>query len=297
MAQDRIRAIADSTASESEQYLSHLGWTENPFAREATMDEYVLPSESSVADIASHIRDYTGPVLVHSELSGVGKTTLLKMLLDSYTDDYETVLLGEHNVTAYELVAIIADEIGVGKSSSTKLTERKVRNALDEDDVDVLVGVDEFGLNDSDTLHVIQFLNDLPSVRVVMTGMSSQWNAIGKLGSDGRAFQRRVSYELKLEPLSREQATELVKRRIATATETDHEEWADLSLDPLTEEAVDAIYERADGVPAVIVAAISELMGLAAYRFAEIDDPAISESMTEKIDYADPHADSTPASE
>lgn len=288
---DRIQAINEGTRSERDAYLDHLGWADNPFARPATMDEYVLPSESAIADIATHLRDYTGPVLIHSAYSGVGKTTLLRMLLDSYDEEFTPVMLAEHNVTAYELIAILADELGIGKSSSTKLTERKVRNALGDRDRPVLIGVDEFGLNDSETLHVIQFLNDLPSVRVIMTGMTSHWEAIGDLGSDGRAFQRRVSHELELEPLSREQATELYQRRVASVTDYDHEKCQEVPLDPLTANALDVIHDRSDGIPAVIVAAVSKLVGLAAYRYAEIDDPAISVDVAERIDYADPHAD------
>ena len=297
MAMDRIQSIAESTESERERYLEHLGWASNPFARQASMDEYVLPSENSVADIANHIRDYTGPVLIHSEYSGVGKTTLLQMLLESYDGEFTTVGIGEHNVTAYELIAIVADELGVGKSSSTKLTERKVANELEDRDEAILLGVDEFGLNNSDTLHVIQFLNDLDSVRVVMTGMTSQWEAIGDLGSDGRAFQRRVSYELELEPLTRPQATELYKRRVATALNVNHENWADVPLEPFTEDALGTVYDQSDGVPAVIIAAVCDLINLGAYRYAEIDDATITPEVAKKIEYADPHADTEPESE
>lgn len=294
---DRIQSIADGTESEREAYLDHLGWAENPFSRPPSMDEYVLPSEGSIADIASHLTDYTGPVLVHSEYSGVGKTTLLQMLLESYDDKFETVGIGEHNVTAYELISIVADELGIGKSSSTKLTERKVRNSLEGDDRQILIGIDEFGLNNSDTLHVIQFLNDLEQIRVIMTGMTSQWNAIADLGSDGRAFQRRVSYELQLEPLTRTQATELYKRRVATAVDVDHDDWSTVGLEPFTEAALDAVYEHSDGVPAVMVAAISNLLGLGAYRFAQVGDAEITAEIAEKVDYADPHADTTPTPE
>lgn len=294
---NRIQAISEGTRTERDAYLDHLGWADNPFVRPATMDEYVLPSESAIADIATHLRDYTGPVLIHSAYSGAGKTTLLRMLLDSYSEDFTPVMLGEHNVTAYELIAILADELGIGKSSSTKLTERKVRNTLDDREQPVLVGVDEFGLNDRETLHVIQFLNDLAGVRVIMTGMTSQWNAVGNLGSDGRAFQRRVSHELELEPLSREQATELYQRRIASVTDYSHDDYESVPLSPLTDDALDTIHDHGAGIPAVMVSALSKLVGLAAYRFAEIDDPEISTDIADRIEYADPHADTNPDSE
>lgn len=44
-------------------------------------------------------------------------------------------------------------------------------------------------------------------------------------------------------------------------------------------------------MPAVATAALSELVGLAAYRYAEIDDLAITADLAEKVEYADPEAD------
>ncbi|ELY58841.1 ATP-binding protein [Natronococcus jeotgali] len=255
------------------------------------MDEYVLPSEGTIADIASHIQDYTGPVLVHSRYSGVGKTTLLNMLLESYSDDYQPVGIGEHNVSSYELAAIIADEIGVGKSSSTKLTEVKIRRELKDVDRPGLIGVDEFGLNSKDTLHTVQYLNDLPNTRILMTGMTSQWEAIGKIGSDGRAFQRRVSYDVQLEPLGFEGIDEMVRRRIATVTDREHDQYNDVDLGPITKDALEEVHERSGGVPAVATAALSELVGLAAYRYAQIGDAEITADLASKIEYADPEAD------
>jgi type II secretory pathway predicted ATPase ExeA len=282
----RIKQIAEGTEQEMESYLEYLGWEHNPFAHPATADEYVLPSHEDVADVVSHIQNYTGPVLVHSQYSGVGKTTLLKQLLDDLEDDYHTVYVGEHNVTPYELVSIVADSIGVGKSSSTKLTEEKIRAAdLDEE---ILVGVDEFGLNDPDTLHVIQFLNDLDQFKVILTGMTSQWDAIGGLGSDGRAFQRRVSYQLKLEPFDLEQATEMVKRRMTVAEGRSVSEWDQTDITPMSERLLSEVHDRSDGVPAVTTAALSNLLGLGAYRYSNqlgVDIPA---ELATEIDYPDP---------
>jgi type II secretory pathway predicted ATPase ExeA len=285
----RVYQIAADTDTELETYLDHLGWTENPFARPTTLDEYVLPSPEDIADIASQLRSYTGPVLIHSRFSGAGKTTLVRTLLEEFGDDYRTAYIGEHNVTPYELVAIVADKLGINKSSSTKLTEQKIEDA--DLDAPVLLGIDEFGLNDPDTLHVIQFLNDLDRFHVLLTGMSSQWESIGSLGSDGRAFQRRVAYQLELEPFEREQTTELVQRRIASAMGRDHEGIEDVSLHPFDREAIDVIHDRAKGIPAVIAASCSELIGLAAYRHGQGLDDGVSADLAEQIDYADPEAE------
>ena len=279
----RIKEIAEATEEELHDYLDHHGWGRNPFAHAAGPDEYVLPSTEDIADIASALQNYTGPVLIHSRYSGVGKTTLLRVLLEDLADEFQAVHVEEHNVTPYELVAIVADAVGVGKSSSTKLTEQKLRDA--DLDREVLLGVDEFGLNDPDTLHVIQFLNDLPEFRVVLTGMTSQWEAIGQLGSEGRAFQRRVSYRLELEPFERAQLEELIRRRIATVSGQDFEE---TEIEPFTAEALDAIHERSKGVPAGATAAAAELVSLAAYQFAHGLGPEIDADLAEAVEYADP---------
>lgn len=285
----RIKEIAESTEQELEQYLDHLGWQHNPFAHPASADEYVLPSPEDIADVASHIQNYTGPVLIHSKYSGVGKTTLLKQLLDDFSEDYHTVYIGEHNVTPYELAAIVADSVGVGKSSSTKLTEEKIREA--EFDEPILLGIDEFGLNDPDTLHVIQFLNDLEDFKVVLTGMTSQWEAIGGLGSDGRAFQRRVSFQLELEPFTMEQTMEMVKRRITVAEGTSIAEYDQTDITPFSERCLDEVHSKSDGVPAVITSALSNLVGLGAYRYVNDLGSEIPEDLASEIDYQDPEVE------
>lgn len=281
----RIKDIADATDGELQAYLDALGWEQNPFTHAATLDEYVLPSAEDIADVSSQIQNYTGPVLVHSQYSGVGKTTLLRQLLEEFDDEYTTVYVGEHNVTPYELVAIVADAIGVGKSSSTKLTEQKIEDA--DLNQDILLGIDEFGLNDPDTLHVIQFLNDLDAFKVVLTGMTSQWDAIGGLGSDGRAFQRRVGYKLELEPLSREQTTELVQRRIATGEGRPHSEYNQIDITPFSERLLSEVYDQSSGVPAVITTACAELVSLGAYHYAQTDEVDIPVEYADSVEYRD----------
>lgn len=282
----RLKEIAEATETEMEEYLDYLEWEVNPFAQPVTSDEYVLPSAEDIADVSSHLQNYTGPVLVHSTYSGVGKTTLLQLMLDELSEEFLPVHVGEHNVTPYELISIVADAVGVGKSSSTKLTEQKIRDAdLDEA---ILLGVDEFGLNDPDTLHVIQFLNDLEEFRVMLTGMTSQWEAIGGLGSEGRAFQRRVSFQLELEPFDRDQTSELARRRIARADGTPPSEWHQVDLEPFSEAVLDEVHSRSQGVPAIANAALSELVSLAAYRHANDLGSDVTVDMATSIEYADP---------
>lgn len=281
----KIRDIDRATNRELEQYLAHLGWDENPFAHPARLEEYVLPESDRIADITAQVRSYTGPILVHSRYSGAGKTTLLKMLLEEYEQDHNPIYVGEHNVTPHELVAIVAAEMGITAADSTKMTEQKIRNRLAHHDGDpYLLGIDEFGLNDPDTLHVIQFLNDLEGMKVILTGMSSQWDAIAQLGTDGRAFQRRVAYQLELEPFDDGQTVELVKRRIAAAKGVPYEE---ATIHPFQPETLGIVQEQAKGIPGVVTAASSELVTLGAYQYANDRGETITPLLADAIDYAD----------
>jgi len=286
----QIKQISQTTEDEVESYLDYLGWDANPFTNQTTTEDYVLPNEEDIADVVSHIGQYTGPILIHSGLSGVGKTTLIKILLEELQDDYTTVYIGEHNVTPYELVSIVADKTNVGKSSSTKLTEDKLASA--EFDKTVLIGIDEFGLNDPDTLHIIQFLNDEVDCKIVLTGMTSQWNAIEKLGSSGKAFQRRVSMQLQLEPLPFGQAKELIQRRITTVTDTPYDEYQSVSLDKfISESALEELYNRTEGVAGVLLSALSEALSLTAYQHYNDANSIVTDNIVSNLTIANPYAD------
>lgn len=292
MAADRIQQIATETEQERAEYLAEVGWDDNPFARELTMDEYVIPSEGDIADITSHLHDYTGPITIHSEYSGIGKTTLLDMILESVDEAaFTTVKLGEHNATAYEVAGIIADRIGVGKSSSTKLTEEKIERFARENDTELVVGIDEFGLNDPDALHTIQYINDLPGTRVILTGMSSQREATKQSGSDGAAFLRRESYDTKLEPFTPDQTREMIERRIAGVTGHTYDGNGSVPTEPITEPAIEVVHEQSRGVPAVATAALSSLVSIGAWQYRTEGIVEIDKALAQSIDYADPHAD------
>ncbi|GAB7093636.1 hypothetical protein JCM30237_07880 [Halolamina litorea] len=281
----KIRNIDRATNRELEAYLDHLGWRENPFAHPARLEEYVLPESDHIADITAQVRSYTGPILIHSRYSGAGKTTLLKMLLTEYDHDHNPIYVGEHNVTPHELVSIVAAEMGVEPADSTKLTEQRIRSELSTHRGDpYLLGIDEFGLNDPDTLHVIQFLNDLDGMKVILTGMSSQWRAIGQLGTDGRAFQRRVGYQLELGAFDDTQTVELVRRRIAASKDAPFEE---ATIEPFDPEALGIVQDESGGVPGVITAACSELITLGAYQHANGRGGEITPLLANAIDYAD----------
>lgn len=290
----RIKQIADATHAELQSFLDHLGWSENPFARPPTMDEFVIPSTNDIADVGSAINGDHGPVVIHSAFTGAGKTTMARALLADFEADYQPMFIGEHNTTAYELISILADGSGVGKSYSTKMTEEKIRQA--DFDRPLLAAVDEFGLNDPSTIHTLQFINDELDVRLILTGMTSQYEALRGVGPEGRAFARRVAVAIELGELDFRKTRELIERRIATAVGGAHEHAGASNDDetlhaPFTAEAVAEIHDRAQGVPGVVMAACADLIGLAAYTYANDGDGRVTRGLVDAHDFADPRAD------
>jgi type II secretory pathway predicted ATPase ExeA len=278
----QLREIRNSTEQEVSNYLDALDWSENPFLGMPSADEYVIPNSDAISELAVQIQNYSGILLIHSVYSGVGKSTLLQLLLDDFSDTHTTAYISEHNVTPYELVGIVADKIGVGKSSSTKMTEEKIQSEIDQQDK-ILVGVDEFGLNDPDTLHSIQFLNDA-GCKIILTGMTSQYNAIGSLGSEGKAFQRRVSLDTELESFDLDQTRELIEKRIETVS-------GNRELYPFTDDAVEYIHQNSNGVAGVITDACNKLFTLGAYNYKQTDRIEIGVDLVDEIEYPDPLAD------
>lgn len=275
---EEISQIRTQAEQEKQQYLEYHNLSDNPFTTNVTKQTYVPPNKADLADIITEINSYTGPIVIHSQYSGVGKTTLVKMLLKELSNNHSSCYIGEHNVTSYELVSIIADKIGVGKSSSTKLTENKLQKYQNNNEKPLLIAVDEFGLNDPNTLHSLQFINDEINCKLILTGMSNQWNSISKIGTEGKAFKRRVSVSVKLQPLDFTKVQQLVRNRI----QTDISEF-------ITSRALRTIAENSKYIPGVIVSSLAKSFNLAAYRYSNGNSPLITNKIANSIDYPDPY--------
>ncbi|WP_273837802.1 ATP-binding protein [Halococcus sp. PRR34] len=283
------------TASESPEnnpgehqdpYLDAIGWSTNPFNRPATADEYVLTNAESISDITAKIQNYNGPVLLHSPTAGVGKTTLLDILLESLSDEFVPLKINGQATTVHGLVATLADELAIEVDWNTQQTKQRLHDELGRRDAPVLLGVHDLDLATEEALYAVHELTDLSNIHIILSGTASSWETIGQVGSVGQTFQRDVSYQLRLDPLSRAEAYELYQRRVATATEYEHDEYQEVPFDPITETALDEVYDRSDGVPALIISAFEELIDRATDRYLRTNTTLIATGDAKKIDYS-----------
>lgn len=278
-----IRNIRETVEEEIKSYNEYKKWSQNPFTIKPNADVYVIPSDDDVADVFSAINNYTGPIVIHSDKSGIGKTTLLDIILQEYNDQYNTVKIGEHNATSYELISIIADRIGVGKSNSVKSTESKLQSY---DGKTALIGIDEYGLNDPSTLHTIQYLNDNVNCVIIMTGMTNQYQALQKADDFKKALHRRISHVYKLEPFTITQTEEAINRLLTYARE-------DKSIDDInsvtytnliTEESLQYIHDKNNGIIGKIITDMNDIIQIKAHIYNKTNqDKQLSKKQIKNI--------------
>jgi hypothetical protein len=275
------------TTDTQEAYLDKLGWTASPFDRPATADEYVLTSAESISDITSRIQNYSGPLLLHSPYSGVGETTLLNILLESFDDDFTVVKIERESTNIHDLIATLADKSTVEPHQNTKLTKQRLRDELTNRRAPTLVGVDGLDFADEEILYALQEFADLPNLRVILSGTVPDWQTISQLGTVGQMFQRNVSYQLALDTLSRDQGRELYQRRVASVTDYDHDNYEEVPLDPFTEVGFKLLHTHSRGKPSVMINAFSTLLDRAAARYQRrrTDDIIIASGHVRKVDY------------
>ena len=284
-----------STGSEStenaisenqESYLAAIGWATNPFARPATTDEFVLTNAESVSDLTAQIQNYNGPVLLHSASAGVGKTTLLDILLEFLSDDFSPLKISGRGMTEHSLFATLADELDIEVDPNTQQTKQRLHDELEDRDSPILLGLHDLDLGDEEALYSIHELANFSNTRIILTATVPSWEAIGQVGSIGQTFQGWVSYQLRLETLSCDEGYELYQRRVASATDYEHDDYQEVPLDPITETTLDEVHHRSEGVPATMTSAFDELIDRAADRYQRTNTTLIATGDAKKFDYS-----------
>jgi type II secretory pathway predicted ATPase ExeA len=284
-----------ATDDELDTYLDELGWDRNPFRYPPRLEGYVIRAAEEIGHptrptLTSAIRSYSGPILIHSRYSSIGKTTLVRLLLEDYSDRIETAYVDGQDATAKELAAVVADRVGIDDAPSLGRAEREIRETVaDRDGNPYLLGIDDFALTDPESMDLVQSLADLNGLRIMLTGPTSQWDGVSEFGDVGQAFQQCISFHLELEPFERAQTTELVKRRAtieANGTQSINSDDIDeLKSYPFTDSTLDLVHQDSNGVPGMITAACAELVDVAAMQYGQTGQVEISPQLVETIEY------------
>ncbi len=252
-----------------EGWFSQLKWSSNPFTLEIDPSLFVGYSEElkNVKDSLDEGQKFiliTGP-------TGAGKTTFLKLL----SERYEVIYLPKPPINEKELVEIFRtkylkpslidcllkkDDLNIYNLAETfnqKYNGKKVLMLVDE--------------AHETKVHVLEWLRTLSDQ---IYGMTLILAGLPKLKSDYlsmlETLSQRISLEVELNALSKEDSVNLVKRRISNV--------GGQGLEPFTMDALINVYDNSGGFPREVLKICNNLIHMAIERNSTIIDSSYFDS-------------------
>lgn len=154
---------------------------------------------------------------------GVGKTTLLQLLLQRYRPTAKTALVSYTQCTPLELQRLIVQELGFDAEGDTVELLAKLKAALTESQAEqrrVIVFIDEAQNLDVPVLETVRLLSNLEtedhrSLQIVISGQSELSEMLGQ--PRFTALVQRISVVHRLAPLSTCETRGYIEHRLAAA--------------------------------------------------------------------------------
>jgi type II secretory pathway predicted ATPase ExeA len=183
--------------------------------------------------------------------AGTGKTTLLKKLLDDLDDKTRTVFIFNTNVSFDEILEYIFTEFELPVHNGKRLYMLQRLNAFLLDELrngrNVALLIDEAQDLEYSVLEDLRLLSNLETAKekILQIVLSGQPELSQKLSNPGlRQLRQRVAINCRLMPLSRDEASEYIRSRLASAG----------SPDPklFTRDAEERIYDISRGIPRLV---------------------------------------------
>jgi general secretion pathway protein A len=179
---------------------------------------------------------------------GTGKTTILRAVLRRLGRELDVAVLNQPDLDPAELLRTILGEFGVGASGEDKVALRKtLREFLQRRPSPAILAIDEAHLLSEESLEQVRLLSnfeeaDRKLLQIVLAGQPELKDLLSRARL--RPLAQRIEMFYEIEPLSPEETSAYILRRIQIAGQPD-----DLEFEP---QALDEIHARTGGVPRLI---------------------------------------------
>ncbi|MFP4005092.1 MAG: ExeA family protein [Candidatus Hadarchaeia archaeon] len=260
-------------------FFDQFGWEFMPFAQKDPLpdSELLVPHQKEeIQGLIDMIKEGDLVSFIVSDI-GMGKTTLCRFLEDELPkesdQDIVTVFLHGPSIDDKEqMIRVILEDLELKAERGNIAMEFDQLRKWHENYPEFLLSIiiDEFPDIDKDSLEMVRSLVDLKGVVLIVNGQKN--NLLDFTEKQAPALYQRKRHVLELEPMERDEVRELLIYRMAWARGGNYD---NRSIEPFTEDAVDAIYKKSDGVPRKVL----KLAGDAIYNAIEKDKTIVDESL------------------
>jgi len=266
-------------------WLGKMNWSFNPFVFDIC-PQYMVGFEKYIGDIGSATEQNFKYILITAP-TGSGKTMLMNSLCKTPDGDFNYIYLSKPPRNPDELSKIIAGMLIEKKRKDqnfiASILERLMdmfkrkeevtlyninafieRNSLKKK---VVLLIDEAHETNIETLEWIRTITDTTAnMTTVMAGLPIlKKEKLMQLGT----FMQRISLDISIDPLSKSQSAELVKKRIALAKGN--------MIDPFTADCLELIHKQSGGFPRETIKICNDLINKAIAQNITIIDASCME--------------------
>ncbi|MCK5039481.1 MAG: AAA family ATPase [Candidatus Aenigmarchaeota archaeon] len=252
-------------------WLKNINWSFNPFVLDIYA-EYMVGFDEYVSKLNSAIEQNQKYMLVTAP-TGSGKTMLMNYLYKNQINNILCIFVPKPPQKAEEFAKIIEAGIKEDKAKSQNIIAAFFQRLLSflrkEPEITLynlntfieknssgkklLLLIDEAHETDIETLEWIRTITDTtPNMNTVLSGLPVlKKERLKQL----ETFMQRISLDISLEPLNKNQTIELIKRRINVAKGN--------MLDPFTTDCIELIHKQSGGFPRETIKICNDLINKA----------------------------------
>ena len=268
----------DKFDKKKEAFFNRFGWDFMPFAQKDPLpdSELLVPHQKGeVQELIDLVKEGDLVSFITSRI-GMGKTALSKFLsraLPEEDEDIVTVFLhGPSIETREQMLRLVLENLELHSEKGDVASEFEQLRTWHQNYPDFLlvIIVDEFPDISKNALEIVRSVADLEGIVWIVNGVKN--DLMSFVRDNAPALMERKRFVLELDPLELEEARELLLYRMAWAKGGEYE---DRSIEPFTDDAIEKIHEKSDGVPRRIL----KLAGDAVYNAIERDELKITEEL------------------